>query len=420
MSDLVPVHGGLAEPVSCTVSGAEQAALVDAAKRLPQIPVSDADLSTVYRFGDGGLSPLTGPMNEAAWKRVLAEGAIEHGGKRWAWTIPLALPVTSALAAQLKPGTRAALVNGRGEVIGDIDVDSVYAWDKPAYLKSVYGTERTDHPGADMVLKGDADKTHLVGGRIRVLPQPKNPKFGKYILTPREVRKLLATKSWKRVVAFQTRNPLHRAHEYALVYGLETLIRQGHDAGACLNPLLGETKGDDVDAATRMQTYEALISQRALGEGDSDQSLWKPRGESVPDRVILLGLDIKMFYGGPKEAVMHSIYRQNFGFTDIIIGRKHADAPYHDGTAIWGDFDAQEIFEKLGGSLAIKPLKVGFAAFYESIGRVDLTENHPGEKPVSISGKDVRKALLEGREVDPRIMRPSTSHILAAAMKGKG
>jgi len=419
MSDLVPVHGGLAEPVSCTVTGAEQAALVDAAKRLPQIPVSDADLSTVYRFGDGGLSPLTGPMNEAAWKRVLAEGAIEHGGRRWAWTIPLALPVTSALAAQLKPGTRAALVNGRGEVIGDLDVDSVYAWDKPAYLKSVYGTERTDHPGADMVLKGDADKTHLVGGRIRVLPQPKNPKFGKYILTPREVRKLLATKSWKRVVAFQTRNPLHRAHEYALVYGLETLIRQGHDAGACLNPLLGETKGDDVDAATRMQTYEALISQRALGEGDSDQSLWKPRGESVPDRVILLGLDIKMFYGGPKEAVMHSIYRQNFGFTDIIIGRKHADAPYHDGTAIWGDFDAQEIFEKLGGSLAIKPLKVGFAAFYESIGRVDLTDNHPGEKPVSISGKDVRKALVEGREVDPRIMRPTTSHILAAAMKGK-
>jgi len=420
MGDLIPPHGGLSEPVSCTVPESERQAFEAKAATLPKVPVSDADLSTVYRFGDGGLSPLTGPMNEAAWKRVLAEGAIEHGGKRWAWTIPLALPVTSALAAQLKPGTRAALVNGRGEVIGDLDVDSVYAWDKPAYLKSVYGTERTDHPGADMVLKGDADKTHLVGGRIRVLPQPKNPKFGKYILTPREVRKLLATKSWKRVVAFQTRNPLHRAHEYALVYGLETLIRQGHDAGACLNPLLGETKGDDVDAATRMQTYEALISQRALGEGDSDQSLWKPRGESVPDRVILLGLDIKMFYGGPKEAVMHSIYRQNFGFTDIIIGRKHADAPYHDGTAIWGDFDAQEIFEKLGGSLAIKPLKVGFAAFYESIGRVDLTENHPGEKPVSISGKDVRKALLEGREVDPRIMRPSTSHILAAAMKGKG
>jgi len=114
---------------------------------------------------------------------------------------------------------------------------------------------------------------------------------------------------------------------------------------------------------------------------------------------------------------MHGIYRQNFGFTDIIIGRKHADAPYHDGSNIWGDFDAQEIFAKLGGDLQIKPLKVGFAAFYESIGRVDLTENHKDEKPVSISGKDVRKSLLEGTQVDQRIMRESTSRILAEAMK---
>ena len=117
----------------------------------------------------------------------------------------------------------------------------------------------------------------------------------------------------------------------------------------------------------------------------------------MPDRVILLGLDIKMFYGGPKEAIMHGIYRQNFGFTDIVIGRKHADAPYHDGTAIWGDFDAQEIFGKLKGDLKIQPVKVGFAAYYESVGRVDLMDNHKDEKPVFISGKDVRKTLLEGK-----------------------
>jgi len=168
-----------------------------------------------------------------------------------------------------------------------------------------------------------------------------------------------------------------------------------------------------------MKTYEALIETRALGEGDSDKELWSKRKESVPDRVILLGLDIKMFYGGPKEAVMHAIYRQNYGFTDIVIGRKHADAPYHDGTPIWGDFDAQQIFNKLGGDLKIKPLCVGFAAFYESLGRVDLTENHPNEKPVSISGKDVRNTLLAGKPVDPRIMRESTSRILAAAMSAK-
>jgi sulfate adenylyltransferase len=239
------------------------------------------------------------------------------------------------------------------------------------------------------------------------------------VLTPREVRRLLAEKGWQRVVAFQTRNPLHRAHEYALVYGLETLLRAGHNAGACLNPLIGETKGDDVDADVRMHTYEVLIQNRVLGDGDSDQGLWGPRGESVPDRVILLGLDIKMFYGGPKEAVMHGIYRQNFGFTDIIIGRKHADAPYHDGKPIWGDFDAQEIFNHLGGELKIHPLLVGFAAYYPSIGRVDLMDNHKDEKPLFISGKEVRKALLEGQPVDPRVMRESTAAILTAAMAGK-
>ena len=145
--------------------------------------------------------------------------------------------------------------------------------------------------------------------------------------------------------------------------------------------------------------------------------MWSQLGQQVPDRVVLLGLDIKMFYGGPKEAVMHAIYRQNFGFTDLIIGRKHADAPHHDGTAIWGDFDAQEIFHNLKGDLQLKPVNVGFAAYYESAGRVDLMELHEGEKPVFISGKDVRNTLQRGEEVDPRIMRPSTSRILASAMK---
>ncbi|MCA9049204.1 MAG: sulfate adenylyltransferase, partial [Planctomycetaceae bacterium] len=120
---------------------------------------------------------------------------------------------------------------------------------------------------------------------------------------------------------------------------------------------------------------------------------------------------------GPKEAVMHAIYRQNMGYTHIIIGRKHADAPYDDGTAIWGDFDAQEIFDNLGGDLKIQPIRVGFAAYYESIGRVDLMEKHKDEKPVFISGKDVRATLQRGELVDPRIMRESTSQILAAAMK---
>ncbi len=413
---LILPHGGLTEPVQRTVASKDVESFKSKAATLAKLPVSDADLSTVYRLGDGGLSPLVGPMDEAAWHRVLDESVVESNGKKYAWTIPLSLPVTAELAKQLSPGQEVAVVNSTGETMAVLAISSVFPWDKEKYLKNVYLTERTDHPGADMVLKQDADKTFLVGGSIQVLPQPKNSGFGRYVLSPFEVRKLLDSKGWERVVAFQTRNPLHRAHEYALVYGLEELLRQGLNAGACLNPLVGETKGDDVNADVRMKTYEALIENRSLGEGDSDPELWKRIGGAVPDRVILLGLDIKMFYGGPKEAVMHAIYRQNFGFADLIIGRKHADAPFHDGTAIWGDFDAQEIFNNLAGDLKIKPLNVGFAAYYESIGRVDLMENHKDEKPVFISGKDVRATLQQGKEVDPRIMRPGTSRILAEAM----
>lgn len=419
MPYLIPPHGGVSEPIDRTISPEQVADFLAKAKRLPQLPVSDADLSTVYRLGDGVLSPLTGPMDRETYDRVLEECVIERQGKKYAWTIPIALPVSEKLARTLGPGQNVAVVDRRGNIVAVLEISDVFPWDKRKYLTRVYLTERTDHPGADMVLKADADKTHLVGGEIWVLPQPKHPTFGKYVLPPRQVRRLLEEKGWERVVAFQTRNPLHRAHEYALVYGLETLLRAGYNAGACLNPLLGETKEDDVSAEVRMKTYEALIASRALGDGDSDPALWGPRGESVPDRVILLGLDIKMFYGGPKEAVMHAIYRQNLGFTDLIIGRKHADAPYHDGTPIWGDFDAQEIFDHLPGELQIRPLKVGFAAFYASINRVDLMENHPDEKPVLISGKEVRKALMEGRPVDPRIMRESTARILREAMAGR-
>jgi sulfate adenylyltransferase len=124
-----------------------------------------------------------------------------------------------------------------------------------------------------------------------------------------------------------------------------------------------------------------------------------------------------MFYGGPKEAVMHSIYRQNMGFSDIVIGRKHADAPYEDGEAIWGDFDAHEVFNNLKGELHIQPCKIGFAAYYESVGRVDLMERHKGEKPVSVSGTIIREQLKGGERPDERIMRSETADLLISAYK---
>jgi sulfate adenylyltransferase len=410
MPDLIPPHGGLTEPIDRTVPTL-------AAAGLPKIPISNADLSSLYRIGDGGLSPLTGPMTRAEWDRVLDEEVVIRDGKKYAWTIPIAFPVSAELAGTLKVGTDAALVNEAGAVVGTLAVADVYPWDKAKYNRVVYQTERTDHPGARIVLSDP--RTHLVGGDVKVLPQPKHPEYGDVVLTPRQTRALFREKKFERVVAFQTRNPLHRAHEYALVAGLERLTRDGHFAGAVLNPLVGETKGDDVDAATRMRTYKALIDNKVLGQGDTDDELWKKVGRKFSDHVLLLGLDIKMFYAGPKEAVMHAIYRQNFGFTDIVIGRKHADAPYDDGTDIWDGLAAQRKFEELKGDLKIKPVKVGFAAFYEELGRVGLVEEcaPKGYKQVSISGRELREKLRAGQLTDARIMRPETAQVLIERMK---
>jgi sulfate adenylyltransferase len=417
MSDLIPPHGGLRQPMDRNVPAEEQAAFVAGLNGKPRLAVSDADLSTLYRLGDGGLSPLTGPMDRETFHRVLDEEVIVREGKKYAWTIPLAFPIAAEQAAGLKAGQTVALVNSANEVVGSLDVGDVYSWDKARYVQGVYGTSRWDHPGGKMVQSDP--RTHLVGGTVRVLPQKPHPEYGKFILSPRQTRALFAAKGWQRVVAFQTRNPLHRAHEYALVAGLERLVRAGHYAGAVLNPLVGETKGDDVDAATRMRTYQALVERKALGEGDKDEALWQQAGCDISDRILLLGLDIKMFYGGPKEAIMHAIYRQNFGFTDIIIGRKHADAPYADGSDIWDGLAAQRKFDELKGELQIQPVKIGFAAYYEELGRVGLVDEcaPKGYKQVSISGRELREKLRAGMLPDPRVMRPETASILIERMK---
>jgi sulfate adenylyltransferase len=419
MSDLIRPHGGLSEPVQRTVPDAEAAGFRKESGALKKVPVSDADLSSLYRIGDGGLSPLTGPMDRATFDRVLDDEVILRDGTAYAWTIPIAFPVDRALAGSLKVEETVALVNGSGETVGTLQVRDVYPFDKARYLKSVYGTERTDHPGGHMVMNDPREM--LVGGEVRVLPQPKHSEYGQFVLTPRETRALFHKRGWKRVVAFQTRNPLHRAHEYALVAGIERLTRAGHFAGAVLNPLIGETKGDDVDAVTRMRTYRALIDNRVLGQGDKDEALWKKAGYDLTDQLILLGLDIKMFYAGPKEAIMHAIYRQNFGFTDIVIGRKHADAPYDDGKDIWDGLAAQRKFDELKGELLIQPVKVGFAAFYEELGRVGLVDEYgpKGYKQVSISGRELREKLRAGTLPDPRIMRPETAQVLIERMKAR-
>jgi sulfate adenylyltransferase len=413
--DLVPVHGGLSEPVDRGVPLKQRAAFQREAAKLPKLRVSRADLSTVYRIADGALSPLEGPMRGAVYTRVLEQRCIEVGGRRYAWTIPLALPVSDDEAASLSRGGSAAIHTESGELVAILDELEVFEWDKPLYLRQVYRTPRADHPGGRQI-EQDA-RTRLVGGRLRVLPQPVHPEYGEYMLSPRMTRTLIRDRKWERALAFQTRNPLHRAHEYALVAGAERLTREGHFTGIVLNPLVGELKGDDVPAVMRMRTYRKLHDDRLLGQGDKDEALWKGVGYDLSEVFELIGLDIKMFYGGPSEAVMHAIYRQNYGMSDLVIGRKHADAPFEDGKPIWGDFDAQTEFDQLGGELHVRPCKIGFAAFYEKLGRVDLTDNHPDEKPLSISGTKVREQLQSGQRPDPRIMRPEIADILIEAYR---
>ncbi len=408
--ELVPVHGGLTEPVDRRVPLSERGALLAEASRLPQVRLTRADLSTVHRLADGTLSPLEGPMGGEQWHRVLDEKRIERDGRAYAWTIPLSLPVNDEEASRLSAGGSAALCEEEGGIVAVLDEIEVFDWDKQRYVREVYRTDRFDHPGGRAV-QNDS-RTQLIGGRLRALPQALHPEYGQYMLSPILTRALVRERKWERVLAFQTRNPLHRAHEYALVAAAERLTREGYYTGVVLNPLVGELKGDDVPAAMRMRSYRILHDQRLLGQGDQDEALWKERGYDLADVFELIGLDIKMFYGGPSEAVMHAIYRQNQGFSDLVIGRKHADAPFEDGSPIWGDFDAQQVFDELQGELALQPCKIGFAAFYESLGRVDLTENHPGEKPITVSGTQVREQLRSGERPDPRILRPETADIL--------
>ena len=409
MPDLVPVHGGLEAPVSHTVPLSRRKQFLVEAAALPRIEMSRADLATVYRIADGTLSPLEGPMDEETWHYVLDHEALEFGFRRYAWTAPISFPVTDAEAKRLRVGHSAALVF-ENDIVAVLRVSSIFEWNKQKHIERFYGTSRTDHPGGHMIL--DDPRTTLVGGDLWALPQPVDPEYGSYILSPRQLRTLITERRWERALAFQTRNPLHRAHEYALVAGVEQLTRLGYFAGVVLNPLVGELKGDDVPARIRMRCYRTLHDQQLLGRGDKEEGLWRERGYDLTEVFELVGLDIKMLYGGPKEAVMHGIYRQNLGFTDIVIGRKHADAPFDDGTAIWGDFDAQDIFKNLRGNLHIRPCNIGFAAYYDSVGRVDLMDTHADEKPVIISGSKVREALTKGERPDPRILRPEIADIL--------
>ena len=408
---ILPPHGG-GKLVNRTVPESERESLIKETKGMKTYYISDSDLSVFYRMADGALSPLIGPMEEDEFNKVLEEEVIERKGKKYAWTIPLAFPIDEAEADKLSRGETVAVKNSSKELIGVLKITDIYKFDKGKYNAAVYNTEREDHPGARIFNKDERD--YLLGGEIWALPQAGNGILGRYMLTPAESRALFKRRGWEKILAFQTRNALHRAHEYALLYATEQLVEQGYFTGAVLNPLIGATKSDDIPADVRMRTYIELLNKKQLGEGDRNEELWDSVGFDFYENLILSGLDMKMFYAGPKEAVMHAIYRQNYGFSNIVIGRKHADAPFDDGEAIWGDFDAHHKFEKLNGELLISPSKVGFAAFFEEINRVGLIKEFvpKGYHSVSISGSALREKFNKGEPVDERIMRKCVADIL--------
>ncbi len=410
-TSVLPPHGGKGL-IDRMMPEFERDSILAQASKLKSYTISDADLSMFYRIADGALSPLEGPMKQDEFNRVLEEEVIERDGKKYAWTIPVAFPVSKSDADQYTVGNKIVVKTEQGVVAGLLQVEDIYKFDKEYYNLKVYGTDREDHPGPRIVNEDPRD--YLLGGKIWALPQLQKKTYDKYMLSPIQTRSLFKERGWDRTVAFQTRNALHRAHEYAIVWGVEKLTREGYFTGAVLNPLVGATKQDDVPADVRMETYEALLKNRALGEGDFDEALWKDMGYTLADQLVLIGLDVKMFYAGPKEAIMHAIYRQNYGFSDIIIGRKHADAPFDDGAPAWGDFDAHEKFDTLPGELKIQPVKVGFAAYFEELGKVALIEENKdkGYHTISIAGKVLRQKLQNQEPVDGRVMRKPVADIL--------
>jgi len=375
--------------------------------------ITSGDLSTFYRIADGTLSPLEGSMDRTEFNKVLDKEIIERNGRKYAWTIPMAFPVSKEESETFEVGEMILVKDEMGVTVGCLKISDIYYFDKKRYNRIIYGTDRTDHPGPRIV--NEDDRHYLLGGEIWAFAKFKHPLYGKYMLPPKECRELFKNRGWQRIVAFQTRNPLHRAHEYAIIYALEKFIREGTSAGAVLNPLVGQTKSDDIPADVRMKTYEALIENKIIGHGDKDSRLWESKGRDLHERLLLIGLDIKMFYAGPKEAIMHAIYRQNLGFTDIIIGRRHADASFDDGSAAWGDFDAHHKFEDLKGELLIKPFKMGSAAYFKELGRVDMVEEFKGKgyTEITISGKELRRKLQNKEPIDERVMRKEVADILS-------
>lgn len=382
MPQLIAPHGG--RLVNRLVEGREREHWLSRADHLPRIEVDAFALSDLEMLAIGGFSPLEGFMAKADYERVVEEQRLARG---LVWTIPVTLAVTRSMADGLR-GDDIALVS-EGQIVAVLHLEERYVPDKAKEAQQVFGTQDASHPGVKRL--GITGEVYL-GGRVSVLARPDQERFAEYRLDPAKTRELFQARGWRRIVGFQTRNPIHRAHEYLQKTALEICD------GMLLHPIVGETKEDDVPAAVRMKSYEVLLER------------YFPR-----DRVILAVNPASMRYAGPREAVFHALIRKNFGCTHFIVGRDHAGVG-----AFYGTYDAQKFFEAFSPEeLGIEPLPFENAAYCRSCGGMATKKTcpHAGEHHVNLSGTQVRELLRAGTPPPPEVTRPEVAAVLIAAMR---
>jgi len=372
-------HGGALVDRILTGQAGEEA--LKRAAALPKLILDRWEVSDLELIANGAFSPLTGFMNKADYENVVSNIRLADGT---VWSIPIVLGVTPQEAEQLTGGREAALYDEEGELRGLIMVAEKFEYNKEIEAQKVYRTTDEAHPGVKRVLERDQ---YLVGGEISLLNRSKPGLFPEMYLDPAETRQAFMDKGWKRIVAFQTRNPIHRAHEYLQKCAMEICD------GLFLNPLVGETKEDDIPAAVRVECYNVLLEK------------YYPA-----DRIFMSAFPAAMRYAGPREAIFHAIVRKNYGATHFIVGRDHAGVGNY-----YGAYDAQLIFDNFAPEeLGITPLFFEHTFYCRVCGSMASSKScpHGGENHVFFSGTKVREMLSAGERPPDEFTRKEVADVL--------